>query len=142
MANVDAAITLIKKWEGCKLTAYQDLCSIWTIGYGSTHGVYPGQHITQEQADAMLLADASDLATRIESILKVPVTDDQLCALISFAYNLGFMALFHSTLLARVNASEPADIVASEFLKWCNAGGKHIPGLLARREAEASLFQV
>ena len=30
-----AAETFISANEGCKLTAYQDVCGVWTIGAGS-----------------------------------------------------------------------------------------------------------
>ncbi len=47
-------LALIKRFEGLRLTAYQDSVGVWTIGYGHTSGVSEGQTITQTQADAYL----------------------------------------------------------------------------------------
>lgn len=43
-------IELIKRFEGCKLTAYKCSAGVWTIGYGHTQGVYEGKKITEEEA--------------------------------------------------------------------------------------------
>ena len=51
-------LSLIKRFEGCRLTAYQDSIGIWTIGYGHTSGVAKGQTITQIQADRYLKAES------------------------------------------------------------------------------------
>ena len=42
----DAGLALIKNSEGLRLDSYQDPGRVWTIGYGHTFGVGPGQHIT------------------------------------------------------------------------------------------------
>ena len=39
MQTSDKGIALIKEFEGCKLTAYQDSVGVWTIGYGWTQPV-------------------------------------------------------------------------------------------------------
>ena len=55
--------TLIKKFEGLRLTAYQDMVGVWTIGYGHTGpDVKPGLTITQQQADQLLINDLVTLA--------------------------------------------------------------------------------
>lgn len=61
-------------------------------------------------------------------------------ALVDFAFNLGNNALSGSTLLRKLNAGDFAG-AADEFPKWCHAGGKLVPGLLRRRQAEQRLFQ-
>ena len=48
-------ISLIKKFEGCELEAYQDAVGIWTIGYGHIKGVKEGMTITKQQAEEMLI---------------------------------------------------------------------------------------
>ncbi|MDU2883127.1 MAG: lysozyme, partial [Enterobacter sp.] len=60
-------------------------------------------------------------------------------ALVDFAYNLGVKALEGSTLLKKLNAGDYAG-AAAEFPKWNKAGGKVLPGLVKRREAERTLF--
>ena len=51
----DKGTELLKHFEGCELSAYQDSVGVWTIGYGHTKGVVPGMTITQGQAEQMLL---------------------------------------------------------------------------------------
>ena len=50
----EEGIELLKKFEGCKLEAYQDSVGVWTIGYGHTKGVYKGMTIYQDDAEEML----------------------------------------------------------------------------------------
>jgi lysozyme len=49
-----AGIALIKRFEGCKLVAYQDVAGIWTIGYGHTRTAKAGMRIGDPEADALL----------------------------------------------------------------------------------------
>ncbi len=136
----DPAFRLIKKYEGCKLHAYQDVVGVWTIGWGSTLGVHPGMTITQEQADQMCLDDVKERSFAILKMVTVNINDNQLCALISFAYNVGLGALHHSHLLTYLNEGASKLKVAAEFLKWDHAGGKVFAGLTRRRHEEAELF--
>lgn len=140
MDTLQAATDLIKKYEGCQLTAYQDSIGIWTIGWGSTLGIHRGMTITQALADTKLRYDINDLALRIEGMVKRTLNDRQLCALIDFSYNLGLGSLHHSLLLTQLNAGVAASDVAEQFLLWCHAGGKLVPQLLERRREEAALF--
>ena len=48
-------LSLIKKFEGCELEAYQCSAGVWTIGYGHTKGVEAGDEISKEQAEEMLV---------------------------------------------------------------------------------------
>jgi|HubBroStandDraft_1064217.scaffolds.fasta_scaffold98284_3 lysozyme len=140
MENLMPALNLIRRFEGCKLSAYQDICDVWTIGWGTAHGVTEGMQITQEQADQMLLDDCQKLSAKIRSIITAQLSDNQLCALISFAYNLGIAGLFQSTLRTEINAGAPREQLEVEFLKWNHAGGQVVAGLTTRRQAEADLF--
>lgn len=135
----DAALALLREFEGCRLDAYQDAAGVWTIGYGHTKGVQAGDSITQEQAEAFLLDDAQDAADGVLGAVKVPLTDGQFGALVDFVFNLGPGALAKSTLLRKLNAGDYAGAQA-EFAKWCHAGGRFYAGLLRRRKAEAALF--
>lgn len=56
-----------------------------------------------------------------------------------FFFNLGPIALKHSTLLTRINQNRMPE-AAEEFLRWTHADGKELPGLVARRKAERELF--
>lgn len=133
-------LTLIKQWEGCRLTAYKDVAGVWTIGYGSTGAhVRAGMTISQAEADALLVADLARFERAVEQLVKVPLSDGQFAALVSFAFNVGEGALQKSTLLKKLNAGN-YDAVPGELAKWVNAGGKKVQGLVNRRAAEAGLW--
>ena len=84
----------------------------------------------------------------MNKLLKVKLNDDQLSALVSFAYNVGldidadFIAegLGDSTLLKKVNANPNDPSIEKEFLKWTKSGGKILRGLVLRRQEEANLY--
>ncbi|MCQ4169737.1 MAG: lysozyme [Hafnia sp.] len=137
-------INLIKQFEGCKLTAYQDIANVWTIGYGWTQQVdgkpvTAGMTITQQKANDLLKQGVVQYEDGVNSLVKVQLNQNQFDALVDFAYNLGVNALKGSTLLKKLNAGDYAG-AANEFTKWNKAGGKELAGLTRRREAEKSLF--
>ncbi|WP_350305569.1 lysozyme [Photorhabdus viridis] len=129
----------LKSYEGCSLTAYLCPARVWTIGYGHTHGVKPGDAITDEQATQFLLEDLAPVYITIESNVKVPLTQGQFDALCSFIFNCGAGAFVRSTLLKKLNAGDYKG-AANEFMRWNQAGGRILPGLDARRASERSMF--
>lgn len=137
------AIDLIKKYEGFRPQSYQDSVGVWTIGYGTTRingqPVKAGMTITEDRALELVRAEVNKLWSRIESITKVNLNDNQMNALVDFAYNLGFGSLKNSTLMKYVNESKFEE-AANQFPRWVYAGGKVLPGLVKRREAERQLF--
>lgn len=139
MTTSQNGINLIKKSEGCRLTAYQDSVDVWTIGYGHTKGVKEGDTITQAQADEFLIEDIKPCENDINTHVHVQLTQNMFNALVDFAFNLGTGSLNGSTLLKKVNAGLFQD-AAIEFDKWIHAGSRVLAGLLARREAEKQLF--
>ena len=60
MYITNIAFEKIKAFEGCKLQAYEDAAGVWTIGYGHTYGVRPGDKISQQYADMLLQEDTED----------------------------------------------------------------------------------
>lgn len=133
---------LIKKFEGCKLSAYKPLASerYFTIGYGHYgKDVTEGETITQAKAEQMLAEDVKFFVAGVSGALKVPVNQNQFDALVSFSYNLGLANLHASDLLTYVNEGQFLD-AANEFPKWCHANGVVLQGLVNRREAEKALF--
>lgn len=131
-------LSLIKQWEGRKLTAYRDVVGVLTIGYGSTGPhVKPGMTITEAEAEALLRKDLSRFEARVDRLVTVPLTDNQFAALVSFDFNTG--AIDKSTLLKKLNKRD-YNSVPSELMKWVNAGGKKVQGLVNRRAAEAGLW--
>ncbi|MEG2040092.1 MAG: lysozyme [Hafnia sp.] len=144
MQTSDKGIALIKEFEGCKLTAYQDSVGVWTIGYGWTQPVdgkpiRAGMTIKQETAERLLKTGLVSYESDVSRLVKVALTQGQFDALVSFTYNLGARSLSTSTLLRKLNASDYSG-AADEFLRWNKAGGKILNGLTRRREAERSLF--
>lgn len=137
----ERGLALLKRCEGCRLEAYQDAIGVWTIGWGHTEDVQPGQKISQHQADVMLQSDLEIYEQGVEKLLwGIPVTEAQFDALVCFAYNVGLANLGRSTLLKRLRGGDAAG-AAAEFLKWTRAGGKILPGLVKRRQAESDLFR-
>lgn len=169
-------IALIKRFETCELEAYPDpgsplgrACaakrlqmrsyrqvpnwqslngSPWTIGWGFTGpAVKPGMMISQEGADELLAQCLERFEREVASLVKVPVTQGQFDALVSFAYNLGSdidaddiaEGLGDSTLLKRLNLRDIAG-AGAEFLKWNKSRGVVLLGLVRRRAAERELF--
>lgn len=139
-------IALIKKFEGCKLTPYLCPAKIATVGWGSTYyadgrPVHIGDKpLTQAQADELLLKTLSKYEEAVNYYTKVELNQFQFDALVSFAYNLGTSALKTSTLLKKVNLNPDDKSIEQEFMKWCRAGGKVLPGLLTRRTAESKIY--
>jgi lysozyme len=137
----------VKRWEGLRLKAYPDPGSKngepWTIGYGHTSDAFlrvnPGMTITAEQAEDALWHDLDEAATKVLSLVKVPLTDNQLGALVSFAFNVGNGAFAKSTLLKKLNAGN-YDAVPFELAKWVKNDGKTMAGLVNRRASEAGLW--
>ncbi len=139
MRTSQRGLSLIKSFEGLRLLAYRDAVGVWTVGYGATRGVKAGMSVTKEQAERMLLNDVQRFEPEVERLVQVPLTGNQWDALVSFTYNLGAANLESSTLLRKLNAGDYAG-AAEQFPRWNKAGGKVLPGLVRRREAERVLF--
>jgi len=140
-------LTLLKAWEGCRLSAYPDPASggaPWTIGYGHTGAeVVPGLMISREQADAWLEQDAAEASGAVDRLLRgVAPTPRQRDALISFCFNVGAGALERSTLRKRLLAGEaPAVVIAEELPRWCKGPNGPVEGLKRRRSSEVAHAQ-
>jgi GH24 family phage-related lysozyme (muramidase) len=134
--------TLLKTWEGCRLSAYPDPASggaPWTIGYGHTgRDVEPWLTISKEQADAWLTQDVAEAAAAVDRLLSgVTLTPRQRDALISFCFNVGAGALETSTLRRRlIDGEAPAVVLAQELPRWCKGPNGPVEGLKRRRAAE------
>ena len=132
-------ISLIKKFEGCRLESYLCSASVLTIGYGHTKDVTENMRITQETADTYLQNDVKEFDSYVNDCVKVPLTQNQHDALVSWTFNLGVGNLKSSTMLKVLNEGK-YDQVPSEMRRWNKAGGKTLEGLIRRREAESLLF--
>ncbi len=142
------SLKIIKKWEGCRLEAYQCPAGVPTIGYGSTRlidgPVRMGDKITQQMADEMLQNEVENLfAPGVFTLLPMAKKwrPEQQAAIVSFAYNVGLGALEESTLRKRLLAGEDANkVIIEELPRWNKAGSKVLEGLVNRRKDEVALF--
>lgn len=145
MSVNQATVDLVKKFEGCKLVAYQDHVGVWTIGYGITAGanvgIEPrqGTTITRAQADELLHRALDRFAAQVSALITTKVSNNEFGACVSLAYNIGAKAFSNSTLLRKLNSGDHVG-AAAEFKRWNKAGGEVLNGLVNRRAAEAALF--
>ena len=136
----DAGLTLIKDREGLRLHAYPDTGGVWTIGYGHTRGVYPGQSCSRGQAETWLREDLSASEATVSAAVRVDLTDDQFAALVDFVYNVGATTFRRSTLLRVLNRGQ-YNRVPAELHKYVHdRKGRRDNGLVSRRAAEGVLF--
>lgn len=136
----DKGLKFIQSFEGFREKAYLCPAGIWTIGYGHTKNVYPGQIISKHDATMRLLGDVSDAERIVRQNVNVQLDQHQFDALVSFVFNLGEGNFVQSTLLKRLNTGDYAG-AASQFLRWNKADGRELPGLTRRRRAEKELFE-
>lgn len=132
-------LAIIKRFESLRLAAYQDAVGMWTIGWGHTQGVRPGQRITEAQAEAFLREDLVRFEAAVTQGVDVLINQHQFDALVSFAFNVGADALRRSTLLRKLNGGD-REGAADEFPRWNRAGPRVLQGLVLRRAAERELF--
>lgn len=134
-----SGIELIKSFEGLRIKAYRCSAGKWTIGYGHTKGVYNGQEITEEHAEAFLIDDLHDAQMAVSSLVEVHLNDNEYAALISFVFNIGCGAFKGSTLLKLLN-KRMYDMVPAQLMRWNKVNGEENGGLSRRRKAECQLW--
>ncbi len=136
----DAGLALVKRFEGLKLDAYQDVAGIWTIGYGHIHDVVPGQHIVEEVALQFLL---DDLMIAESAVVAAIANDNQFAAMVSLCFNIGILNFRQSTVWYKHRRKDYQE-AADAFLMWDKAHVqgvlRSVPGLRARRAAERALY--
>jgi lysozyme len=139
----------IAHFEGLELKLYNDPVGHCTIGCGHLvhHGPINGSEpeefkrgITRERAIELLQDDAQTAASEIARSVKVDLQQNQVDALISFAFNVGNGAFRDSTLLRLLNGGDYASVPA-QLNRWTKASGRTLPGLVTRRKAEGALFR-
>jgi len=136
----DRGLALTKSFEGLRLTAYQDVAGVWTVGYGHTGpAILDGMTISEADAEALLRADLADAIACVNRAVRVEIAQSQFDALVDFCFNAGRGNFLQSTLLRKVNLRDFAG-AAVQFELWVHAGGEVVPGLVRRRKAEAALF--
>lgn len=162
--------TVMHYFESCKLIAYPDPASPlfaalkragidpynladgvpdgyqaasgapWTIGWGDTHNVQPGETITQEEADQRF---SDRLEREFEPGVRAMMTREpeqgQFDAFVCLGYNIGLGNLKGSTAMRCFNAGDD-DGAKAGILMWDKAQGRHLLGLKRRRVGECVLY--
>lgn len=153
----DRALALLKKHEGLRLRAYDDLrpgedlvpgdsvVGTVTIGYGHTRTAKVGQKITQVEAECLLRDDLKRFEAGVTALTaeKEDLKQHEFDALVSFAFNVGLGALEQSTLLQKLLTTAPPyskEEIADEFLRWVYSKGRKLRGLEQRRGDERDVF--
>ena len=137
-------VNFIKSHEALRLKAYQDSKGVWTIGWGHTKNVHPGDVITREQAEQFIRDDFAwvertlnfDLVTGRDKPL---VTQNEFDALCSLVFNIGSNAYLESTVRRKIKQGDKM-AAARAFKMWVYSDHKFIQGLANRRADEVRLF--
>ena len=132
-------VALIKRFEGCKLEAYQDIVGVWTIGFGFTKGVKPGDRMTMAECESRLLTEVREYEAAVLRACTVAPNQNQFDALVSFAWNIGIAGMSGSSVIKYHNKKDIVNAMKS-FALWNKAGGKVVQGLVNRRAAEAAIY--
>ncbi len=132
-------LKLTEGFEGFRNKAYPDMGGKWTIGYGHTHNVKPGDMITKDQGEVFLKEDIEEAVKTVNHLVTYPMTQGQFDAMVDFTFNLGMGNFASSTLLKKFNAG---DVVGArtEFIKWNKIHGVVVDGLTRRCEARQVRF--
>jgi lysozyme len=143
MKTNTAGLNLIKEFEGLRLQPYNDSVNFCTVGYGHLIRRSPvtpqDLPITQEQADTYLVNDLEWAEAAVTRYVKVPLTENEFSALVAWTYNLGTGTLASSQVLTLINQGL-LERAAAHMVLYDKAGGKTLPGLTRRRQAEVALF--
>jgi len=140
--------------EGFRNTMYRDPVGLPTVGVGHLltrdelssgklrlegwFDWHPG--LTDQQVRWLFAQDLAPIERAITGLVRVPLTQGQFDALVSFTFNEGLGAFRGSTLLAKLNAGDYAAVPA-ELRRWHYAGGEVLPLLERRREVEITLWE-
>ena len=165
MKTSDVGIHLMHKFEGYRNKPYKCSAKIWTVGWG--HAMYSDQlrlpNVRKENYTGMIRDDyqlkpednrvwskeelvemfKADLESFERAVLRlVPGCaghQGRFDALVCLAYNIGAGNLQRSTIRMKANRGD-WEGAAEAFMSWTKGGGKVLPGLVKRRQAEKALF--
>jgi lysozyme len=145
METNDAGLGIIKTCEGFRARPYLDVAGVVTVGFGTTRGWAGGPipldlaPVTELEAEILLKKDVQSTERFVARLIRVPLSENEFSALVSFTYNVGAGNLQRSTLRMKLNRGHRLD-AAGEFPKWRRAGGRIYRGLVRRRMMERDLF--
>ena len=137
-------VDFIKSHEALRLKAYQDSKGVWTIGWGHTKNVHPGDVITSAQAEQFIRDDFAWVERTLNADLvtgrdKPLVTQNEFDALCSLVFNIGSDAYLDSTVRRKIKQGDKM-AAAHAFGMWVYSNHKFIQGLANRRADEVRLF--
>lgn len=136
-----ATVAVVGAFEGLRLVAYPDPATRgppWTVCYGETKGVRPGDRHTIEECKEMLVKSLETYALGVEACVKRPMPDTTYVAFVSLAYNIGTGGFCRSSVVRLYNAGDHKG-ACDAMLRFNRAAGVVFPGLTRRREAERKL---
>jgi lysozyme len=141
----DRGAAVIQEFEGFSAKPYRDTNGVWTIGYGTQHGVTEkSKPITSVQAHEILRDECDERFGPVINRLKLPLTQCQFDALVCIAYNVGPGILDSDTTLGNLLRQREWIKAADAFLLYDKAEWKgemtRLGGLTRRRAAERKLF--
>ncbi len=126
--------------EGTRNHAYLDTGNVWTICVGHTRTAKPGMVATDAQCAALFKEDTAWAQAAVRKHVRVPITQEQFDALVSFVFNFGEPAFRGSTMLRRINAGQ-CMAAGAEFSRWVLDNGVVLPGLVKRRAWERKQWE-
>ena len=130
---------LVAPREGKVNTAYLDPVGIWTVCYGNTgKEAKKGNTYTDEQCLDQMAEDLASHDKQMMNLIRVPLTDYQHAAFLSFTYNVGVGNFKSSTMLRKLN-SKDYNGACQELVKWIYAKGQKLNGLVNRRQDELKM---
>lgn len=135
---LSGAAAFIGPWEGLRTEAYRDVVGVWTVCYGETKGVKPGDSHSKADCDAMLKREIASYEAQLDRCLKHPVPMGMKIALVSWTYNVGAGAACRSTLVRLANSGDLIG-ACNQLPRWNRAGGKVWRGLTNRRLSERQM---
>ena len=133
----------LKVHEGDRSRVYLDVVGIPTVCMGTTEGLTRadvGKLMGDDVCKKRNLASVATAEKAVRGAVKVPLTQDQFDALVSFTFNVGGTAMSRSTLIRLLNSGN-CKAAAAQFSRWNQAGGKAWAGLTKRRAQERALFE-
>ena len=138
----------LKSWEKFSSKAYYATAAEkddgkLTIGYGHLiidgDGLDADSVLTETEATGLLLNDIAKHQIYVNRGVKVPLTQNQFDALVSFTFNLGGGAFGKSTMLKKLNSGD-YEAVPAQLMKWTKQGGAVLQGLVNRRASEVRIW--
>jgi GH24 family phage-related lysozyme (muramidase) len=144
----DRGLRFVNGFEGFNARLYNDPAGHCTIGIGHLvhlnrcNGSEPAEFrrgITLERGLELLADEMQEAAADVIRLVRVPLNQQQFDALGSFVFNVGEGNFATSTLLRLLNQGDYASVPA-QLNRFVYGGGKKLPGLVTRRQAEGRLF--